>query len=81
MHIDTPSEELQHFSFKSVVQKCNPIIPLLTSVLRDCGKIDFLICVCTLVVPVDVLPTRYCHSSVGKVEKLINSLQPVKMLP
>jgi len=33
MHTHTPSEELHSPSVKSVIKKCNPSIPLLSSVM------------------------------------------------
>jgi len=40
MHM--PSKWLQSFSLKSVVQKCNSSIPLLSSTMWDCRKIGLL---------------------------------------
>ena len=44
MHTHTPPEQLQSFTVKPVVHKCNPSIPLLSSVM---WKIGLVICTST----------------------------------
>ena len=68
------------FSVESVVQKCNPSIQLLSSVMRNCRKIGLPICESSSHDSSNGLPTHNCHYGVSEMERLKWKLKDLRSM-